>query len=168
MSIVGALAWLVLARADLAVYVSALRRRLKQPWEGDIRRANAVLSYAKKEKVGLRFRKIGGEIVLAVASDAAFRALEAASSGLAVRGFILRTKSKDSAGAGGKRSPCLIFAPGSRSVFAGAISQRRSTPYQVLWSTARFNNWRCTRHSLASFPHANSSRVKPTVDDQCP
>ena len=53
-SVLGAVAWAVLTRAELAVYVQALQRRAHAPRVADCKRLNLVIRYMKKYKCGLK------------------------------------------------------------------------------------------------------------------
>ena len=86
-SLLGGVAWTVLTRGDVAVYVQALQRRGANPRVKDCYRLNMVLRYLKRHKVGLLFRKMDGELKLVGFTDAAFRAQVEESSGLALRGL---------------------------------------------------------------------------------
>ena len=86
-SLLGVVAWTVLTRADLAVYVQALQRRGAGPRLVDLRRLNLVLRYLKRHKVGIWSCKVPEPWRLTGFSDSAFRVQENESSGLALRGL---------------------------------------------------------------------------------
>ena len=86
MSLLGGLAWLVLTRVDLAVYVQALQRRAHSPRVVDCKRINTVVRYAKRKAIGIMYGKLTGPQCITVFSDAAFKAQPEESSGLALRG----------------------------------------------------------------------------------
>ena len=87
MSLLGGLAWLVLTRVDLSVFVQALQRRAHAPRVCDIKRLNTVVRYAKRRPLGLFYGKLlTDKPSLLTFSDAAFKALVEESSGLALRG----------------------------------------------------------------------------------
>ena len=111
MSIVGAFAWLLITRADLAIYIASLQRKLQKPRKKDIKAANVVLGYARREPCGIRYKKIAGPLRVSLASDAAFRAIDIATSGLAMRGYIIVIQSADESGPGGK---CCVVDFGAR------------------------------------------------------
>ena len=76
-SLLGGLAWLTQLRADIAIYVVALQRRMKNPLIKHIKRCNAVLSYAKRHKVVARYKKLPGDIFRIVGvSDSAYKVEE--------------------------------------------------------------------------------------------
>ena len=63
-SLLGQVAWTVLTRADLAVYIQALQRRGSGPRVVDCRRLNLVVRYLKRHRIGLKYTHQGrGEIV---------------------------------------------------------------------------------------------------------
>ena len=74
-SLVGGLAWTVQTRPDIAVFVSALQRRLSDPLHRHCRDANRVLSYMKKKPLDVRIPRIGEPLKLYVISDAAFQGI---------------------------------------------------------------------------------------------
>ena len=88
MSLLGGVAWMVLTRSDISVYVQALQRRAQTPRKEDCKRLNVVCRYIKRRPRGLRYRKFRKGIPQALIcfSDAAFKALVEESSGLALRG----------------------------------------------------------------------------------
>ena len=88
MSLLGGVAWMVLTRSDISVYVQALQRRAQTPRVEDCKRLNVVCRYIKRRPRGLRYRKFRKGIPQAIIcfSDAAFKALVEESSGLALRG----------------------------------------------------------------------------------
>ena len=86
MSLLGGVAWTVLTRPDIADYVQALQRRASAPRIADCRRLNAVVRCLKRQRVGIWYEKLAGEVSLTVFSDAAFKTMPEESSGLALRG----------------------------------------------------------------------------------
>ena len=50
MSLVGALAWLVLTMPSICVYVAFLQRRTKAPLLGHVRKANRLLRWVRKHR----------------------------------------------------------------------------------------------------------------------
>jgi hypothetical protein len=85
-SVLGGVAWMILTRADLAVYVQALQRRASNPRITDCKRLNLIVRYAKRHKVGIWYEKLAGPVRLVCWSDAAFKAIPDEGSGLALRG----------------------------------------------------------------------------------
>jgi len=90
MSLLGGLAWLVLTRVDLAVYVQALQRRAHAPRVVDFKRLNTVVRYARRKKVGIFYGPLDkSKLCVTVFSDAAFKAVPEESHGLALRGCVI-------------------------------------------------------------------------------
>ena len=57
-SVLGAVAWAVLTRAELATYVQALQRRPHGPRIQDCKQLSLVTRYMKKHKCGLKTVKL--------------------------------------------------------------------------------------------------------------
>ena len=95
LSLLGGVAWMVLTRVDMAVYVQALQRRAQKPRVKDCKNLNLVVRYLKKQKLGIRYRKLQGPLRLVAHSDAAFKALVGEGSGLALRGCCILLISDD-------------------------------------------------------------------------
>ena len=90
MSLLGGIAWMVLTRVDIAVYVQALQRRAHSPRVKDCKRLNTVVRYVKRKKIGIKYGPLPpGDANLTVFSDAAFKAIPDESSGLALRGCVI-------------------------------------------------------------------------------
>ena len=64
MSLVGALAWLVLTIPAICVYVAYLQRHTKAPTLGHVRRGNRLLRWIRRNKtrLGVWFRKLQGPL----------------------------------------------------------------------------------------------------------
>jgi len=87
-SLVCAMAWVIVTSPVVAVYIGALQRRLKGPLVRHLRDANRVLRYLKLRKPKLVYKKLKLPLRLVVVSDSAFTALD--KEGLALRGcFVL-------------------------------------------------------------------------------
>ena len=86
-SLLGAVAWTVLTRAELAVYVQALQRRAHAPRIKDCKRLNVVIRYMKRHKCGLKSIALKHPLKLVAFTDAAFKAQPEESTGLALRGL---------------------------------------------------------------------------------
>ena len=89
MSLVGALAWLVLTMPAICVYVAYLQRHTKAPTLGHVRRGNRLLRWIRRNKarLGVWFRKLQGPLRLITLSDSAFKAQD--YQGLVMRGCII-------------------------------------------------------------------------------
>ena len=87
MSLLGAVAWMVNTRADVAIFVGALQRVAKNPRIIDMKRLNTVLKFMKKHQVITLFRKLTLPIKLIAISDSAFKRQD--ESPLACRGSMI-------------------------------------------------------------------------------
>ena len=76
MSLVGALAWLILTMPAICVYVAFLQRHAKEPTVGHIRLANRLLLWIRKNlgRLGIRYRRLRGPLLLITLADSAVKA----------------------------------------------------------------------------------------------
>jgi hypothetical protein len=88
-SLLGGVAWTVLTRAEIAIYVQALQRRASAARVCDCRRINTVLRFLKRHKNGIMYPCIVGPVRLVGFTDSAFKAMENEGSGLALRGLAI-------------------------------------------------------------------------------
>ena len=90
MSLVGALAWLILTIPAISIYVAYLQRQTKAPNMGHIRRANRILRWLRRhsKRLGVWFRRVRTPVRVMTLSDSAFKAQD--YQGLVMRGFIVR------------------------------------------------------------------------------
>jgi len=88
-SLLGGVAWIVLTRAEIAIYVQALQRRASGPRVTDCRRINVLVRYVTRHQEGLWYEAVSGNIRLLGFTDSAFKAQEEESSGLALRGLAI-------------------------------------------------------------------------------
>ena len=87
-SLLGGAAWLVLTRSDGSIYIQALQRHASKPRLKDCRRLNIVVRFLKRNKLGVWYEKIPGQFIRILGfTDAAFKAQEGESTGLALRGL---------------------------------------------------------------------------------
>ena len=93
MSLLGGVAWTVQTRPDVAVFVSALQRRMKAPSAQDVLNLNRVLKYLKVKPLELRYRKIASPWSLVAISDSSFKGED--QDHLAVRSGIIALISRD-------------------------------------------------------------------------
>ena len=89
MSLVGALAWLILTIPSIGIYVAYLQRQTKSPNMGHIRRANRLLRWLRRhsKRLGVWFRRLRAPIRVMTLSDSAFKAQD--FQGLVMRGCIV-------------------------------------------------------------------------------
>ena len=76
MSLVGALAWLILTMPAICIYVAFLQRQCQSPSVGHVRKANRLLRWirANKQRLGIWFRCLKGPLRVVTLSDSAFKA----------------------------------------------------------------------------------------------
>ena len=86
-SVLGTVAWAVLTRAELAVYVQALQRRAHGPRVTDCKRVHHVIRYVKKHKCCLKSVCLRHPLTLVGFIDVAFKAQPDEPTGLALRGL---------------------------------------------------------------------------------
>ena len=73
LSLLMALAFTMLTRIDLSVYIIALQRHAQEPKTIHIRRLNALVRYAQRHPLKLEYRKMNPSDTLEIHSDAGFR-----------------------------------------------------------------------------------------------
>ena len=74
MTLLGATAWVLQTRMDIAVYVSALQRHMHAPRAIDLRRLNRVITATQRNPQGLHYHQLPEPRVLLVIGDSAFQA----------------------------------------------------------------------------------------------
>ena len=73
MYIIGALAYLMITRLDVAVYVAALQRAVQSPAVAHAARIHVLVRYVQRTPVDLVYRRLVGPIELLVISDSSFK-----------------------------------------------------------------------------------------------
>ena len=86
LSVLGAVAWTVITRADVCIYVQALQRRAHKPRVVDCKKLNLVVRYLKRYKCSLWYAMMDKYKRVVCWSDSAFKAIPDEGSGLAIRG----------------------------------------------------------------------------------
>ena len=86
-SVLGVVAWTVLTRAELAVYVQALQRRAHAPRIKDCKRFNLVIRHMERYTCGLRSAALQHPFKLVGFTDVASRAQPEEATGLALGGL---------------------------------------------------------------------------------
>jgi hypothetical protein len=126
MSLLGGLAWLVLTRLDICIYVQAMQRHAQAPRVSDVRKLNRLLRWVQRRPAGIVFHRHKGKMRISAVSDSAFRSLEDNTTGLALRGFVVLLTVISESHPGGK---CLILDYGTkkhkrvnRSTFAAELN----------------------------------------------
>ena len=71
-SVLGAVAWIVLTRAELAVYVQNFQRKAHAPNVRDCMKFNVLIRWMKNNKCGLKSVQIKHPLKLTAFTDAAF------------------------------------------------------------------------------------------------
>lgn len=84
-SVLGVVAWTVLTRAELVVYVQALQGRAHAPRIMDCKRLDLVIRYMKRHKGGLKSVTFKHPLKLVGTTDGAFKAQPDEPTGLALR-----------------------------------------------------------------------------------
>ena len=72
MTLLGATAWVLQTRMDIAVYVSALQRRMQTARAIDLRRLNRVIRAVQKNPQGMHYHQLPEPRVLLAVGDSAF------------------------------------------------------------------------------------------------
>ena len=88
-SLVGALAWLLVTRADIVAYVGFLQRLARKPKRKHLHFANTVLKYCKRQSSGINYVKLPGTPSVLVVADSAYQANEDKTDCLASRGYFI-------------------------------------------------------------------------------
>ena len=92
-SLLGALAYLLLTRVDIAVYVAALQLVSKAPKIIHVKRLNAVTRWAQRNPKSLVYRKLTMPVQLIGIGDSAFKRDDTDNTGHAMKGgmFLLHS-----------------------------------------------------------------------------
>ena len=98
MSLLGAAAWIVNTRAEVAIFVGALQSVAKSPKYVDLKRLNVILKYIKRHPTETVFKQFDGNLRICAISDSAFKRQD--ERPLACRGSLitLGTDSPDNPG----------------------------------------------------------------------
>ena len=100
MSVLGALAYLMITRIDLAVYVAALQRAAHAPTVAHAKRLNVLVRYVQRTPVDLVYRKLQGPVELLVMSDSSFK--RETDTGHAMKGYLIVLHSSTTSGSSGQ------------------------------------------------------------------
>ena len=89
MSLVGAMAWLIMTMPAVCIYVAFLQRQTQSPTLGHVRRANRLLRWIRRSKsqLGILFRRLTPPLRVVTLSDSAFKAQD--YQGLTMRGCVI-------------------------------------------------------------------------------
>jgi len=88
-SLLGALAWLLITRADISPYVGYMQRLAGKPKKKHLKMCNQVLRYVKRNTTGLRYKKLMGNPYLLCVADSAYQANEDRTDCIALRGYFI-------------------------------------------------------------------------------
>eukprot|EP00975_Prorocentrum_lima_P000210 44976-Prorocentrum_lima.AAC.1 len=75
-SFLGALAWLLMSRVDIAPFVGFTQRQAHKPKNKHLKFINRVLCYCKRVKTGMYFKELVALLCVVVVADAAYRSNE--------------------------------------------------------------------------------------------
>ena len=92
LTLLGAAAWLLQTRMDIAVYVSALQRVSHKAEILHLKRLNRLIRYVQKNPQSLRYRPLKLPVCLVAVGDSAYQAPASGSEAvdpLVMRGFVL-------------------------------------------------------------------------------
>ena len=73
LSLLGGVAWVVQTRPDIAIFVSALQRKLQAPCGKDVVNLNRVLAYVKRKPLKFTYHKLRNPWRIFVISDSSFK-----------------------------------------------------------------------------------------------
>ena len=129
MSLLGAIGWTVIGRADHCVYVAALQRHAKQPKNKHLRALNAVLTYLKAHPTHLLYQRLTGPLALVAVADSAYRREEHEdhAEGLAMKGAMFAL-----------RSMAASDGPGGRWMLLEWYSRKQRHVTRNTWSSELF------------------------------
>ena len=72
-SLLGGVSWVVQTRPDIAVFVSALQRKMKSPRVLDVLNLNRVLKYIKVRPLDMVYKKLEGPWAIVAVADSSFK-----------------------------------------------------------------------------------------------
>ena len=113
MSLLGGVAWVVQTRPDVAVFVAALQRHLKEPRIQDLLNLNRVLKYLKTKPLDMVYHKVDSPWRVVAISDSSFKGEDQDS--LAVRSGIVALTSRAGVQQGENRLQVLEFTTKKQS-----------------------------------------------------
>ncbi len=99
LSLLGGVAWVVQTRPDIALFVSALQRKLQAPCGKDVVSLTRVLAYVKSKPMKMTFHKLSKPWRLHVISDSSFGSED--DDALAMRSGVIALGKKDGPRASG-------------------------------------------------------------------
>ena len=181
MSLLGGVAWVVQTRPDVAVFVAALQRRLKEPRIQDLLNLNRVLKYLKTKPLDMVYHKVDSPWRVVAISDSSFKGEDQDS--LAVRSGIVALTSRAGVQQGKNRLQVLEFTTKKqskvcRSTFAAELHSSldllgvacviNAAITEVLQARKRPRSlWKCRRAVITVFSWTLSSMPGPYGRVQC-
>ena len=108
-SLLGALAWLLQTRADIAPFVGFLQRNTHDPRIRHLRQINRVLAYCKRVSTGIRFKKLQLPLRLVCVADAAYQANQDLTECIALKGFLILLVGSDATDSKFPGGHCVCF-----------------------------------------------------------
>ena len=160
MTLLGATAWLLQTRMEIAVYVSALQRHMHCPRAMDLRRLNRVIRWVQRNPRGLTYQQLPEPRILLAVGDSAFQSpsdedITAGKEPLVMRGYILAwahriekepkvsTVADGGGGAYGASPAAQATTTNTRKVPHGVTIGQRKYLLQVIDYTAGKQNHVC-------------------------
>ncbi len=108
-SLLGALAWLLQTRADIAPFVGFLQRNTHDPRIRHLRQINRVLAYCKRVSTGIRFKKLQPPLRLVCVAYAAYQANQDLTECIALKGFLILLVGSDATDSKFPGGHCVCF-----------------------------------------------------------
>jgi len=88
-SLLGALAWLLMTRSDISPYVGYMQRLAGKPRKRHLRMISQVLKYVKRVSTGLLYKRLLGKPYLLCVADSAYQANDNRTDCIALRGYFI-------------------------------------------------------------------------------
>eukprot|EP00975_Prorocentrum_lima_P011781 2506092-Prorocentrum_lima.AAC.1 len=88
-SLLGALAWLLMSRADVAPFIGHLQRHAHKPQNTHVQVINRVLRFCKRVNTGMFYKKLVAPTRIVIVAGAAYKSNESIIECLAHRGYLV-------------------------------------------------------------------------------
>ena len=159
-SLLGALMWLLVTRADISPYVGYLQRNSQAPKVKHLQLINRVLRFCKRKSTGILYRKLPTVPRLVIVADSAYQSNEDKTDCIALRGWLIlltcdRTEAQQSPDFPGGAIQLIDFTSKklqviSRSAFAAEMKRTRgcSRWHQPCCPLVRDCLWSCSSREL--------------------
>ena len=132
MSLLGGIAWTVQTRPDIAVFTSALQRKLQAPSGKDVVILHRVLAYLKRKPLKMTYKKVEHPWKLYVISDSSLKGED--QDALAMKSGIIALGDKYGPKLGDNSLQIIEFVSEKQTVFVVALSLPNS---MLLWMLFR-------------------------------